>query len=302
MEMSETRDELEHRLKTQELTAPKAEVNNLSETSEIQNAAADNSAEAAETGEVICVAPPGYGDKFASEFGNLPTEWQIFLCEREAENEKTINDYCKRLEAYGFLEFLFGNARERFNRRGFKTIQEWLQALAWLDAAMEENPEATLRAVALVYGVDLKAKSANNSAVSPEMVARVCKLERGYHDLTSYLQQEQNRNLANLLFMFGRQTDQEGNLLHPYFEAVKELVSGLLESGLCADIETAYGSALWLCPSVRDELIQKQISSKAAEADKAKKAAFAVKGKADMPARELTLRETLEKNMAALMG
>ena len=47
--MSETRDELEHRLKTQELTAPKAEVNNLSETSEIQNAAAANSAEAAET-------------------------------------------------------------------------------------------------------------------------------------------------------------------------------------------------------------------------------------------------------------
>lgn len=300
--MSETREELEHRLKTQELTASTADVNNLSKMSEIQNIATDNSAENTETGEVICVAPPGYGEKFASEFGNLPTEWQIFLCEREAEKEKTIKDYGKRLEAYGFLEFLFGNARERFNQRGFKTIQEWLQALAWLDAAMEENPEATLRAVAMVYGVDLKSKSANNSAVSPEMVARVCKLERGYHDLTFYLQQEQNRNLANLLLMFGRQTDQEGNLLHPYFEEVKDLISGLLESGMCADIETAYGSALWLKPSVREELIQKQISSKAAEADKAKKAAFAVKGKADMPARELTLRETLEKNMAALMG
>lgn len=297
--MNKTKDESEIRLKTHELTP---EENNSAKEAEIEKVSAKNIAESAEPEATVYVAPSGYGDRFASEFKSLPRDWQVFLCEREAENEKTINDCRKKLETYGFLEFLFGNEREHFEKRGFQSIQEWLQGLAWLDAAMEENPAATLRAVALVYGVDLNNSKVQNAAVSPEVVARICKLERGYHDLTSYLQQEQNRNLANLLFMFGRQTDQEGKLLHPYFETVKGLISGLLESGLCSDIETAYGCALWLNPSVREELIQKQISSKAAEADKAQKAAFAVKGKADAPARELTLRETLEKNMATLMG
>lgn len=299
--MSELREELERQFQAHGLAQPENETDGGAVDSGCATPPENEPPAAEATAVTVCVAPSGYQEKFASEFKNLPQEWQVFLCEREAENEKKINDYCQKLDAYNFLEFLFGHGRENFVRRGFHSIQEWLQGLAWLDAAMDENPAATLQAMAVVYGVDLGSSSAG-ARISPEMVARVCKLERGYHDLTSYLQQEQNRNLMHLLLMFGHQTDPQGNLLHPYFEEVKDQVLGLLESGLSSDIEAAYQSALWLKPAVREELIQKQISLQAAEAEKAKKAAFAVKGKSEVPARELTLRETLEKNMAALMG
>jgi hypothetical protein len=295
MEMSELRDEIERQFKAHGLIPDEAE-------NETNSIAAETPPEEIPTETVAAVAvtvPEGYTEKFASEFKNLPQEWQVFLCEREAENKKKINDY---RDAYGFLEFLFGAESERFNRRGFHTVQEWLQGLAWLDAAMEENPAATLVAIANVYGVPLGELPRAASEVSPEMLARIGQLERGYHHLTSYLQHEQQRNLIQALQMFGRQTDSEGNLLHPYFNEVCGQIVGLLNCGMAQNIDDAYQSAVWLQPTVRNELIQKQISSRAQEAEKAKKAAFALKGKAEVPTRELTLRETLEKNMAALMG
>jgi len=295
--MSELRDEIKRQFEAHGLIEKGAE-------NETENKEAETPGEETptETATIVITAPSGYTEKFASEFKNLPQEWQVFLCEREAENEKVINDYRARADAYNFLEFMFGADTERFNRRGFRTVQEWLQGLAWLDAAMDENPAATIAAVAAVYGVPLGELSRAMPAVSPEMLARISKLERGYHDLTFYLQQEQNRNLMQALLMFGRQTDSEGNLLHPYFDKVSEQIVGLLNCGLAHDIDDAYQSAVWLQPAIRSELIQKQISSQAQEAEKAKKAAFAPKGKSEVPARELTLRETLEKNMAALMG
>ncbi len=296
--MSELRDEIERQFKAHGLVPNEAE--NETNSFPVETPPEEIPAETAAA--MAVTVPSGYTEKFASEFKNLPQEWQVFLCEREAENEKKINDCKAKSDAYNFLEFLFGAESERFNKRGFHSVQEWLQGLAWLDAAMEENPAATLAAVASVYGVPFNALSQAVSSVSPEMMARVCKLERGYHDLTSYLQQEQNRNLMTALLMFGRQTDQDGNLLHPYFNEVRAQIVGLLNCGLANNIDDAYQSAIWLQPAVRDELIKKRINSQAQEAEKAKKAAFTLKGKAEKPTRELTLRETLEKNMAALIG
>ena len=63
----------------------------------------------------------------------------------------------------------------------------------------------------------------------------------------------------------------------------------------------AYEKALWLNPEVRNELISKTINTKAADAQKAKDAAFLPKGKAKEPQKELTLREEIAKNMAAFL-
>ncbi len=243
-------------------------------------------------------APPGYPEEYASEFKNLPQKWQDFLYEREAENKQKIAECSARLDAYNLVETLFGNRRDRLAAKGVETIGQWLYGLAWLDAAMDENPAATLAAVATVYGVDLRAARQKQSEINPAVMARVCKLERSYNDLTAYLREMQNRNFDGTLNAFGRQTDSEGNLLHPHFETVKQCICDLLKSGAVADIEEAYQSALWLNPSVRSELVQKHIDSEAKAAEKAQKAAFAIKGKAEKPERELTLRETIAKNMA----
>ncbi len=284
--MSELRDEIEHQFRAHTPTADSAE-NITPEKTPPEDGVA-----------VVIAAPSGYTEKFASEFKNLPHEWQVFLCERETENKNKINDCRAKLAAYDFLEFLFGNEPERFKRRGFNSVQEWLHGLAWLDQAMDENPAQTIAAVAAVYGVPLGDLRRALPSVSPDMMARICQLERGYHDLSSCLQEMQHSNFYGTLNAFGRQTDREGNLLHPYFEQVKREICGLLKNGTATDIEEAYQSALWLNPSVRSELIKQQINSEAKAAEQAKKAVFAIKGKAEQPERELTLRETIAKNMA----
>lgn len=292
--MSELREVIERQFKAHGLLEDSAE-----NTTENSDAKTEVAASLPKTETVTAItAPSGYTEEFASAFKDLPQEWQIFLCEREAENKEQIAKNQAKIDAYNVLETLFGARRDRLAAKGVETVSQWLEGLAWLDEAMDENPANTLAAVAAVYGVDLRSSQQAQSALSPAIMARVCKLERSYNDLTSYLREMQNRNFDNTLNAFGRQTDREGNLLHPHFEDVKQSICDLLKSGAIADIEEAYKSALWLNPAVRQELMQQHIDSAAKAAEQSKKAVFGLKGKAEKPERELTLRETIAKNMA----
>ena len=249
----------------------------------------------------IIIAPKGYTEKFADDFKNLPQEWQVFLSEREANTDAQLNDYAAKLQNYQSLDELFEQNRQRLKNLGIEKMQDWLTGLAWLDNQIEEHPAKTLQAIAAIYGVKAEFPQIRNKQPEPEVVARLCQLEHQYRDLTSYLQAQDTQRLVDLIRMFGRQTDQSGNLLHPYFDEVKQQVFVLLNSGTAADIEQAYESALWLNPSTRAKLVQQTINAQTAEAEKAKKAAFAPKGKAEKTERPLTLREEIAKNMAALM-
>ena len=289
--MSELRKEIERQFRAHGLLS---DAENKDFSPETKAAAITENAAQAET----VVAPPAYPEEFASDFKNLPEKWQAFLCERETENKNKITECTAKLDAYGVLETLFGNRSTRLKEKGVNTITQWLQGLAWLDEAMDINPAETLGAIASVYGVDLHTARQQQAVIPPAVIARVCQLERDYRDLTSYLHETENRNFQNALNAFGRQTDGDGNLLHPYFEQVRQDICDLLNCRADCDIETAYAKALWLNPSVRKELIQKQIDSEADAAAKSKQAVFAVKGKAEQPERALTLRETIAKNMA----
>ncbi len=289
--MTELREVIERQFRAHGLL-PDAENENSTETQTATVAASSAPAEVAE------ITPPEYPEELASDFKNLPQKWQDFLCGREIEYKNKIAEYNAKLDAYGVLETLFGNRRGRLKEKGVETITQWLQGLAWLDEAMDNNPTETLCAVASVYGVDLHTAGQRQTAIPPIIVERICQLERDYRNLTSYLQETQNRNFNNTLNAFSRQTDRDGNLLHPYFEQVKREICGLLQNGTDFDMETAYQNALWLNPTVRKELIKKQFDSEAKAAEKSQKAVFAVKGKAENPERELTLRETIAKNMA----
>lgn len=262
--------------------------------------------ETADTGEpvekvTVVIAPKGYSEKFASDFKNLPEEWQVFLSEREADNEAKISDYDARLQNYLSLEELYENNRQRLHNLGIEKMQDWLAGLAWLDKQIEDEPAKTLQALAIIYGVKAVFPQLKSTQVEPEVVARLCLLEHKYRDLTEYLQEQKTQNLVDAIRMFGRQTDRDGNLLHPYFDEVQQQVFALLDRGLATDINQAYENALWLNPAVRTQLVQKEINAQAAEAEKAKKAAFAPKGKAEKSERPLTLREEIAKNMAAFM-
>lgn len=295
MEMSELREELERQFKAIVQKDKKSEDENI-----LKDASADVQPEV--QGQiVVCIeAPKSFSPEFAEDFKNLSKEWQKYLIKREDEISQEIEKYITQLSNYKWVDEIFSRHYERLSNKGIEKFQNWLEGLALIDDAMDKNPTATLKAIATVYGVKTDISS-NDDKVCEQIITRLCDLERSYNDLTSYMQQQQIQNLNEKLQMFRRQTDKDGNVLHPYFDAVFPQIMDLLQTGMIVDVAEAYEKALWLNPKVRDELISKTINTKAADAQKAKDAAFLPKGKAKEPQRELTLREEIAKNMAAFL-
>ena len=294
--MSEIREEIERQFAAKGLLEPKAEIG----ASEEQNSSTNTSKEIAKPTEVF-EAPQSFEEKFAKDFKNLSPEWQRFLCVHEEQFNQAMNNCVAKLNSYAWIEQIFAANKERLHTQGIQKMQQWLEGLATIDALLQEKPQETLNAIAVCYGIKpLKnTDKPESEAITREVVGRLCNLERNYRSMQEHLQQEKYQRLTELVGLFGNQTDQNGHLLHPYFEEVKQQIFNLLLSGTAGDVAQAYEQALWMHPTVRQKLIEQQISTAAAEAQKAKQASFAPKGKSEAPARELTLREEIEKNMAA---
>lgn len=291
--MNEIREELERQFKERGLRDDASETDVVCDTANAQTP--DGAVNV-----VVCYkAPSGYLPEFAEDFRNLPPVWQKFLSEHEAQKASEISEYTEKLDGYRWIDDIFSANEQRLAENGISKVRDWLEGLAWIDAEMSARPAETLKALAVIYGVNPQDAPIKDADVSQQMIARLCQLERGYHDLTAYLEKQQTQKFMKEITAFSRQTDEKGRPLHPYLEDVMPEIFNLLESGVAQDIASAYEKALWLVPHIRGELITQKINSKAVEAQKAQKAAFSPKGKSEAPKRELTLREELEKNLAA---
>lgn len=299
MEMNELREELERHLK--EYEAQNAANQEMATAVVTEEYPSDEEC-AAVSALTVVHAPDGYSEEFAADFVNLSPKWQTYLSQREDEWKQQIEKINNNLKQYAALEEIYARRAENLKTVGFAHMQDWLLGLTVLDAAMEENPEKTLSLIASCYGLEKANDAAHRYADMPsEVIERIGKLEREYVDLTTYLQSQKDKEQAQIIRMFASQKDADGKLQHPYFDAVGTQMLALLNSGTAFDVADAYEKATWINPFVREELIKKIISSQCTEAQKAQKAAFAPKGKSTAPERELTLREEIQKNMAAFL-
>ncbi len=301
--MNDLRKEIEQQFAAAGLLDDKPAVTEAEATPDTLVAAPDDAASAAQPDDeaAAIVVPSSFTAEFAADFKNLSPQWQQFLCAHEAENDAKINSYADKLKGYDWVERLFDLHAARLEKAGIHEFAHWLSALAEIDAAISDHPAETLQAIAACYGVKITTTPKADDTLTHEVIGRLCALERHYRAMQDYLHQEKNQRLVDILRMFGKATDADGNPTHPYFDAVKQQVFDLLQSGAATDVSEAYQQALWLNPAVREKLIEQEINTRAAEAERSKQAAFAPKGKAEAPDRELTLREEIEKNMAALM-
>ena len=249
--------------------------------------------------ETKLLAPQSFDAKFADDFANLSPEWQNFLCAHEDQVIQTLASCAEQLKDYTEIEQIYRAHCARVHTQGKQKLNEWLNGVAEIDARLQQNPAETLRALGLCYGVNLQVVQPTNDQLTSEVVGRLCELERSYNSLKDFMHQQQNQRLADIMRIFGNQKDEHGELAHPYFEAVKDQVFELLEQGRVQDVNEAYEKALWLNPAVREELIKQKIGFQAAEAKRAKQAAFAPHGKTHAPEKKLSLREEIEKNIAA---
>lgn len=288
--MNDLRKELERQFRAYGLAEPD------------ENAAAENPAEADEEAQSgLIAAPADFEPEYAAAFSELSPKWQKYLSKREEKLKAERKELSAKIGLLDSLKNLDGAFQKRKTENNIHSLREWLEGLVYIDEQMHSRPVETLNAIAQVFNVKAQFAETPQIEISDRILKRLAELDLSFHSLRDYLQQSEQRSFYSQIQDFGLQKDEAGHLLHPYFDAVYKQMQTLLQNGLASSIEDAYKQAVWLNTDVRKELIAKQINSDAAEAQKAQKAAFSPKGKAKAPERPLTLREEIEKNMAAFL-
>ena len=109
------------------------------------------------------------------------------------------------------------------------------------------------------YGIDLNSGYSGENTTQyqdPQALAlmqQINQLNQEVQQVRSWKEQEDNARLTSEIVRFS-----EGK---PYFDALREEMAQLLESGKAQDLETAYEKAKWLVPEVREQELKKLTQS-----------------------------------------
>lgn len=241
-------------------------------------------------------APKSYKKEYAEPFKTIPYEVRKYIHQREQEMEDGRNKYQERLDSYKWLDDAFAQNQTRLLQSGISNPQQWFGQMALLEKGLSLKPKETIEILAQEFGVPL-ADTQGTSSPDNALINRIAQLERNLTNLG-------NAFADQSVGSFAKATDNAGNLIHPHFEAAKNVMLQLLNSGMARTTDEAYDKAIWMIPEIKDKLIAEQtkanLEKQANEAKKAKEAGFDPKGKVNPEERELTTREFLEKQFANL--
>ena len=239
-------------------------------------------------------APKAYKKEFQDSFKTLSPEWRQYLIEREKQSERGFSDMGNKLNDLKWVDNLYNTRAERLKANGYSKAQEYIEQLVQIEDALSADPQSTLQALAEAYGV----KFNDNTALS-SLQRQVNDVQQLVAAQRQYIQQQQQETGNRLVNEFVNAKDEAGNPKHPYFNDVREVMTDLIRKGAANDLDTAYNMAIWTNGDIREKLIQaekaKELATKVDKAQKAKDAGFNPTSKTVPPAKEETLRDSLER-------
>ncbi|MCX4348518.1 MAG: hypothetical protein OSJ76_01900 [Alphaproteobacteria bacterium] len=251
-------------------------------------------------GDAYLDAPKSYKQEYAETFRTLPPEMRKYLHQREKEMEQGVSKYQERLNSYKWLDNVYQPRQERLRQAGINHPQEWYETLAAFDDALNSDPQSVVKTLAEAYGVSFDGSESQESQLRQE----INQLKQGFSSLKGFIANQRQAELKAEIQNFIDAKDDSGALVHPHFDKVKHIMGKLMTSAAVKNIQEAYDQAVWLDPEIRQQLMAAQsearLKSKVEEAAKAKEAGFDPKGKAIGAAPELSTRELLEQQFAAL--
>ena len=281
--MSEIREELEKNLASAETQSKETNANEEQPVNQ----------EPAVTDEWMD-APKAYKKEFQDSFKTLSPEWRQYLIEREKQSERGFSDMGNKLNDLKWVDNLYNTRAERLKANGYSKAQDYIEQLVQIEDALSADPQSTLQALAEAYGV----KFNDNTALS-SLQRQVNDVQQLVAAQRQYIQQQQQETGNRLVNEFVNAKDEAGNPKHPYFNDVREVMTDLIRKGAANDVDTAYNMAIWTNGDIREKLIQaekaKELATKVDKAQKAKDAGFNPTSKTVPPAKEETLRESMER-------
>ena len=276
------------------------------------------------------LTPPGtWSAEERAEFIDLPAKAQAAILRREGDRDRAFSqkqaELHKTAQRYAAMDQLLEPHRGNFALHGVDEVNLFRQYIAY-DQLMTKDPIGCLKILARKAGVDLS--NLNPEAEGEEVSPEIAKLRREVSDQriqlsTSQTERKQSEDAAarqkqegliGHVNAFARTTDDAGNLKYPHFEELRAdmgaLISSAFNSGQHIDMDTAYQKALWGSPTHREALLtskrhdeeRQAAKDKKAHAAKAAKAGASVAGSpggAEPPAAVGSVRQELEKAIAA---
>lgn len=105
------------------------------------------------------IAPRSYKKEYVEMFKSLPAAMRKYLCERECETERGFSRLNNELSHRRWIDDVFTSRAERLHRLGINKAQDWVEAMARIDDALDCNPKEALQSLAEIYGVSLDAST-----------------------------------------------------------------------------------------------------------------------------------------------
>ena len=98
-------------------------------------------------------APRSYKKEYAEMFKQLPPAMRKYLHERESEIERGFSRLNNELNNHRWIDEAYSSRSERLCKNGICKAQDWIEAMALVDDALDKNPTDALQKLSGIYGV-----------------------------------------------------------------------------------------------------------------------------------------------------
>jgi hypothetical protein len=244
-----------------------------------------------------------------AEAGEPLTPAEVKLLTQEAERRES--DYHKGIEQYKSHAHE-AQAYQRVVEPYMQTIRSLgvdaptaIAKLFQADHTLRYSDPATkarfLGQLAQEYGVDI-GQVVNAPPIDPNVQYLQQQTMQMQQQLQQFHQQQEMREQA------GYQSEIQkfaADPAHPHFEAVKEDMALLLQTGKAQDLKDAYDTAVWMRADIRQSLVEQQraeaqrAAQEQAQATRAKSAAVSVKGSSPAGAGVQPVKGSLREQLDA---
>lgn len=204
-------------------------------------------------------------DKLDKGEGLSPDEAKKFLSyttQRESEYKKGVSAYKAEADNAKSLTEAIAPFVPELQQNGIHPAA-WINNLGRAHMILSKAPYSQkmeiFQKLAQDYGIDLNSGYSGENTTQyqdPQALAlmqQINQLNQEVQQVRSWKEQEDNARLTSEIVRFS-----EGK---PYFDALREEMAQLLESGKAQDLETAYEKAKWLVPEVREQELKKLTQS-----------------------------------------
>ncbi len=244
-----------------------------------------------------------------AEAGEPLTPAEVKLLTEEANRRES--DYHKGIEQYK-THAHEAQAYQRVVEPYMQTIRSLgvdaptaIAKLFQADHTLRYSDPATkarfLGQLAQEYGVDI-GQVVNAPPVDPNMQYLQQQLQQQQQQIQQFHQQQEMREQAGFQSEIQRFA---ADPAHTHFEAVKEEMALLLQTGKAQDLKSAYDTAVWMRADIRQSLVEQQraeaqrAATEQAQATRAKSAAVSVKGSSPAGAGVQPVKGSLREQLDA---